>query len=400
MTEKQVTEIIEKYIKTGEMVGGALIIYKDGKCVYKDNWGYADIENNRVIGYDSIYRMASLSKVVTAVGIMKLYDEDKIKLDDEIIKYLPGFASPRVVEDERFEGMENLTRYLIKGEKAPIDDVKTVPAEREITIRDLLTHSSGIEMGVYGFISRMKMDYIEDTLASRMDKLSKLALDFQPGTATGYSPTANFDILARIIEVITNMNFDEYMRKEIFDPLGMKDATYYLSQEQKKRLVKLYKFEDGREVDVSGTSMDIDKIAGIGPKFMSGSGGLYCTIEDYDKFVQMLYNEGIYNGVRILKSLTVRKLYTERAYNHLEPEPGMEWGLGVKVRQNPKKANSFASQGTYGWSGAFGTHFFISPNEKLAAVFAMNRAEIGGSGSYISRKVEELVFSTWGNKVD
>ncbi len=391
-----IDKTMQKYVDTGEMLGGILYVHKNGKLLFKNKWGYSDIEQTTPISYDTIFRIASMSKVLTAAGILKLQEQDKIGLDDEASKYLPEFANIQVVEDERFEGIENVHKYLITGERAPVDGVKTVPSEREFTIRDLLTHSSGLEMGIYGMLSRMRIADKDDTLEKRMEKFSKLALDFQPGTNTGYSPLGSFDMLARIIEVISGQSFDEYMRKEIFEPLEMVDATFHLTDEQKERLIPLHKPEGGKISDVSGTLEDINGIAGIGPNYMSASGGIYCTVEDYDHFTQMLLNHGLYKDTRILKTETVKMIHEERAYKHLEPEQGMEWGLGVQIRQNPKVANSFASPGTYGWSGAFGTHFLVSPNENLAATFAMNRADIGGSGSYISAKVEELVFSIWG----
>ena len=181
----------------------------------------------------------------------------------------------------------------------------------------------------------------------------------------------------------------------------MRDTTFFLSEEQKSRLVDVYKRKGKHLVNVTGKK---DDIAGFFHQkellFEHGCGGLYSTLEDYARFGQMLLNEGTYQGRQILKSETVQLMHTEGAREHLCPEPGMVWGLGMKIRQNPKEAGSFATEGTYGWSGAFGTHFFISPKERLMAVFMMNRSDIGGSGSYISRKVEELVFGIWGERAD
>lgn len=394
---KQLSDMMEQYVEQGEMACGVLFVHKDGELVFKGKWGFIDEEKKVSVEYNSIFRMASMTKVLTAVGVLKLLENNKLGLDDEVSKYIPGFSNKCVVADDRFEGMENLQKYWILREKAPLDDVKVVPANRELTIRDLLTHSSGLEMGLYGFLYSASLYDKEDTLKTRIDKLCTMALDFHPGTSTGYSPTASFDLLARIIEVVNGEPFDVYMEKEIFSPLEMKDAAFHLvKQEQKKRLVPLYKLENGQQKNVTGTSEDINGIGSIGPKYMSGAAGVYCTAEDYSHFTRMLCDEGLYKDTRILKEKTVKMVYKERAYQHLEPEPGMEWGLGVKVRQNPEKAHSSLSPGAYGWSGAFGTHFFICPKEKLAATFVMNRADIGGSSSYISKKVEEMVFSIWG----
>lgn len=393
MREDLIDETMKNYVKNGEMAGAVLYVHQNGTTIYQNKWGSADVHGKVPVGYaTTIFRMASLSKVITAVGILKLIEQGRLGLDDKVSAYLPQFSSPRVVDDARFEGMEALKKYYIQKEPAPLESVKTKPAERELTVRDLLTHSSGLEMGTYGFLSRSVNAGEEDTLKERAGQFAKTALDFQPGTGTGYSPTANFDVLARIIEVITGMEFYEFMKQEIFIPLDMQDIVYHLPKEQESRLAALYKKVDGKPVDVSGGSEDLLVIGSIGPRLQSGSAGVLCTAQDFDHMTQMLANEGEYKGQQILKPETVRMLYTETAYEHLEPEPGMEWGLGVKVRRDPVKAGSFAPAGSYGWSGAYGTHMVISPRNGLSFTFIMNRADIGGSGSYISRKVEELVF--------
>ncbi|MHA9737927.1 serine hydrolase [Robinsoniella peoriensis] len=388
-----IDESMENYITNGEMAGAVLYVHHNGTPIYQGQWGSADVQGKVPIGYDTtIFRMASLSKVITAVGIMKLIEQGKLGLDDKVSAVLPEFASPRVVDDERFEGMEAFQKYFILKEPAPLDHVKTVPADRELTVRDLLTHSSGLEMGAYGILSRCAAAKKEDTLKERVRQFAGFALDFQPGSATGYSATGNFDVLARMIEVITGMEFYEFMKREIFIPLDMKDTTYQLSKDQEARLSDLYKNVEGNPTNVSGSREDLWEIGSIGPKMQSGSAGVLCTAQDFDHLTQMLANEGYFKGKQVLKPETVKMLYTETAYEHLEPEPGMEWGLGVKIRRDSEKAGSFATEGSYGWSGAFGTHMVISPRDGLSLTFIMNRADIGGSGSYISKKVEELVF--------
>ncbi len=404
MNEMQISQTMEQYVKNGEMVGGLLMVRKKGELLYKNKWGYADPVSKKPIEYNHIFRIASMTKPITAAAVLKLCEKGKLGLDDEVSRYLPQFANRRVVADPRYvyKEMSGQSKAVMAAKAIfrmltfRLDKVKTVPAERELTVRDLLTHSSGLEMGMVGLILMMKMKAGNDTLAERVDKYARYPLDFQPGKGTGYSPLANWDVLARIVEIVSGMPYDVYLRKEIFDPLGMKDTCFRLSEEQQRRLVPLYEYKKGRLKNVTGTKKDIQHFARISPRHTSAGGGLYSTIDDYDKFAQMLCNEGIYNGVRILRTETVRLMHTERGYDRLEFMPGMAWGLGVLVRENPKRAGSFATQGTYGWSGAFGTHFFISPKDKMMAVFVMNRADIGGADSYISKKVEELVFRIFG----
>ena len=390
MNEQIINEVMKEYVRTGEMSGGSLFVHKDGKLIYHNSWGLAKD--------DTIYRMASISKVITMVGFMKLYDKGKFGLDDKVSKYLPGFENMLVVDDERLKGLENIMKFMTTGQAPDLEDVKLVPAERELTIRDLLTHSSGLEMGLYGMLANKKMmaeGGKDDNLEKRIEHYSKFALDFQPATGTGYSPLASFELIARIIEVLAAISFDKYMRQEVFEPLEMVDAAYHLSEEQKTRLTRLYHYENGKVTDATGTAEDLDSIGAIGPNLCSGSAGVFCRAEDFDHITQMFANNGNFRGKQILTPKTIQTIQTEHAYNFLEPEPGMEWALGVKVRQDPERAESFATKGTYGWSGAYGTHLFVSPNENLAVSFCMNRANIGGSGSYISKKVEELVFGIW-----
>ena len=168
-------------------------------------------------------------------------------------------------------------------------------------------------------------------------------------------------------------------------------------EEQKKRLVPVYVRKKNMLVNVTGTDKDMPGV--LKQKkllFEEGSGGLFSTLEDYDNFASMLAAEGKHKEIQFLKPETVLLMQTEGARKHLEPEPGYTWGLSVKIRQDKSKGQFPCTEGTYGWSGALGTHFFVSPKDKLDVVFATHRADLGGSGSYISRKIEELVFEIWG----
>ena len=161
-------------------------------------------------------------------------------------------------------------------------------------------------------------------------------------------------------------------------------------------IVKCYKRKKNRLVDVTGTKDDMYGILACEAGYIAGCGGLFSTLADYDRFAQMLANGGTLDGVTILKPETVELMHTEAPEKHMEPDPGQVWGLGVKIRQDPAKGNLPVTAGTYGWSGAFGTHFFISPKDDLSCVWMTNRTDLGGSGSYISAKIEELVFSEFG----
>ena len=395
MDIEKINAQMEAYVRTREMVGGALIVRRDGECLLKNRWGSLDAEGTQPVTDDTIFRMASMTKPVTAVAVMTLVKQSKLDLDNELTKYIPAFHGLRVVADKRYEFSEkNVKKLPWRLLTFQLKNVVTVPADRMVTVRDLLSHSSGLEQGLVGLILLMKMKFKEDTLETRVQKYATHPLDFQPGTAASYSPLAGFDVLARLVEIVSGKPFADYARDKIFDPLGMRDATCHPTPAQRARIPKLYRHSKGKLEDVTSSKSDINAIGRIGGKYSSGSAGLYATLPDYDQFAQMLANEGELGGVRILKPETVRQMHTEGTSQHLEFSPGITWGLGMIIRQDPEKAHSYARQGTFGWSGHYGTHFFICPADHLSVVFAMNRAEAGGADFYISKKLEELVFGS------
>ena len=392
MDVKQIDETMQAYVSNQEMAGGALFVRRGEQLLYREKWGEAE--------FDSIYRMMSMTKCMTAVAVMICVERGLIGLDEPLSAYIPEFKEMKVMNDERYVfEPKKLKKLPIMLLTFRMDKVKNRPAKREITIRDLLSHSSGIQQGLVGLLSMTKEKNEYKTLRDYVLHYTKHCLDFEPGTGTGYSPLAGFDILGYVVSIVSGMSLEEFVQKEICMPLTMKNTTFFLSEEQKTRLVDVYKRKKNRLIKVTGTK---DDMAGIMHDkeicFEHGSGGIYSTLDDYAKFGEMLLCKGNFRGVQLLRPETVELMHTEAPKRHLEPEPGFVWGLGMKIRQDPKKANVPATEGTYGWSGAFGTHFFISPKDNLEVVFMMNRSDIGGSGSYISKKVEELVFGIWGEE--
>ena len=394
MDTQEIQRTIDAYIQNQELAGGALLVRRDEEVLYENTFGYSNIAARQTIARDSLYRLMSMTKPITAVAVMQLAEQGKIELDAPLNRYLHGFTAMRVVDDKRYayhEGMNALS--LLPGLltfrlKAP----RTVPAERDITIRDLLCHASGLEQGIYGLIS-MKLDKSKrESLAALEQKYSTMPLDFQPGKGGGYSPLAGFDLLARVVEVVSGLPFDAYLQQNLFDPLGMQDTAFRLDDAQTARLVHVYKREKNRLRDVTDTAEDMDSLLKRGENYTAGCGGLFSTLHDYDRFAHMLLNGGAVDGVRVLQPETVRLMGQQGSPDYPDPDPGCAWGLGMKIRKDPRKAKSACTAGTFGWSGAFGTHFFVSPKDHLSAVWMMNRSDIDGAGSYISKKIEELVF--------
>lgn len=394
MDTQEIQRTIDAYIQNQELAGGALLVRRDEEVLYENTFGYSNIAARQTIARDSLYRLMSMTKPITAVAVMQLAEQGKIELDAPLNRYLHGFTAMRVVDDKRYayhEGMNALS--LLPGLltfrlKAP----RTVPANRDITIRDLLCHASGLEQGIYGLIS-MKLDKSKrESLAALEQKYSTMPLDFQPGKGGGYSPLAGFDLLARVVEVVSGLPFDAYLQQNLFDPLGMQDTAFRLDDAQTARLVHVYKREKNRLKDVTDTAEDMDSLLKRGENYTAGCGGLFSTLHDYDRFAHMLLNGGEVDGVRVLQPETVRLMGQQGSPDYPDPDPGCAWGLGMKIRKDPRKAKSACTAGTFGWSGAFGTHFFVSPKDHLSAVWMMNRSDIDGAGSYISKKIEELVF--------
>ena len=266
----QIDQTISGYVKNNEISGGALLVRKAGEIVYQNKWGYADVAAGTPVEYDSIYRMMSMTKPVTAVGILKLMDQGLLALDDPLSKFLPQFKDMQVCADKRYEfkpGM-NMLSLLQKLLFFRMDRVKTVTADREITIRDLLSHSSGLAQGIVGLIAMMKDKSVRESLSQQADVFSRYVLDFQPGTGTGYSPLAGFDMLTRVIEVVSGMDAASFFQRKIFALLEMTDSTFWPTEAQKARLVHAYKRKKGKLVDVTGTKEDMDGMLHRGPAIL------------------------------------------------------------------------------------------------------------------------------------
>jgi CubicO group peptidase (beta-lactamase class C family) len=237
-----------------------------------------------------------------------------------------------------------------------------VPAEREITVRDLLTHTSGL---VSGGVSNQEARKValkgKETLADYLPRLGGVPLDFQPGTRWAYSAQAGFDMLARIVEIASGMPFDRFAKQRIFDPLGMKDTFFYPAEGNPRLVTRYIRGEKGLEKQNNPGFMN--------GAYFSGGGGLMSTAEDYVQFAQMLLNGGELNGKRLLGSKTVEVMTSVAVPDTLPGRSkGEGYGLSVRVVNDPIARSSFMSAGTFGWSGAYGTHFFVDPHERIVGI--------------------------------
>jgi CubicO group peptidase (beta-lactamase class C family) len=362
---KRVAELVQRHITAGSFSGAVTLVARNGRVAYHEAQGVMDLETKKPMVKDGIFRMMSMTKPVIGVAILMMMEEGKVRLQDPVSKFIPEWKNMVV-------GMPLPAAPGARGGGAapaagraggpPEPRFYTVPIEREIQVRDLLTHTSGVVSGpISQFANRAAAAGPKETLADYVPRLGKVPVEFQPGTRWAYSAAAGFDILSRIVEVASGMPIDRFVKQRIFDPLEMKDTSYIVPNGN-PRLVKLYT----RGADGLRPQQDPNFMNGV---YFSGGGGLVSTAPDYAQFALMLVNGGELNGVRLLSPRLVELMGSVFAPDTLPGRPkGESYGLSVRVVNDPVARNSFLSEGSFGWSGAFGTHFWVDRKEKLIAI--------------------------------
>ncbi|MBL7696749.1 MAG: beta-lactamase family protein [Chitinophagaceae bacterium] len=357
----RIDALIKKYIDAGTINGVTALIARNGKIVYYRGFGYDDRENKKPMKRDAIFRIASQTKAITSVAVMMLYEEGKFLLDDPVSKFIHSFKNPRVIEKYN----EKDTTYT------------TVPATREITIRDLLNHTSGIGYAQIGSNisnaiyakNNIRSFYGEGSksLAEDMQKLGSLPLLHNPGEKFTYG--LNTDVLGYLVEVVSEMSLADFFQRRIFAPLGMKDTYFYLPAEKYDRLVFTYIPDSTGKIQKMPDELNDNGIIRINyPKtngsYYSGGAGLSSTVFDYATFLQMLLNGGVYNGQRILSRNTIRMMTTGQIGNLTIGEEDV-FGLGFGIVTEKGSGRYPTPEGTYYWGGAWGTDYWVDPKEKI-----------------------------------
>jgi CubicO group peptidase (beta-lactamase class C family) len=355
------------HVEANQLAGGIGLVARNGKIGYFQTYGYMDTASKKPMRKDSIFRIYSMTKAVTAVSVMMLYEEGKFHLNEPIGKYLPEWANMRVAVE---------TKDPVSGKRVAY----TVPAERAITIRDLLRHTSGIdyqgpvdEKGAPVYM-QLKVQEPGIDLAEASRRLAKAPLLHQPGTTYHYG--LSIDVLGRLVEVVSGQPLDQFFEERIFKPLGMVDTAFYVPEAKWDRLVTLYAPKSDGTIDLfKGPPQDSYKKK---PSAFMGGQGLASTALDYARFCQMLLDGGKLEGKRLLGRKTVELM----ASDHLGEMPrvaamgavpkGFGFGLTFAVNQGPGKTGAIGSEGEFSWGGAAGTKFWIDPKENLFAVFMMN----------------------------
>jgi CubicO group peptidase (beta-lactamase class C family) len=361
---QRIHQMVMRHVEAGDISGAVTIVARRGRVVHFEAHGLMDIEAKKPMTKDALFRLASSSKPVTAAAILMLMEDGKLKLTDPVSKYIPEFKNSKVA-------LESVHGAVPMSDQAPASGERyyVVPANHEITIIDLLTHTSGLATG--GVTNEdvqklLKARKPTDTLADFIPRIGGLPLDFQPGTQWRYSGLAGFDTLGRIVEVVSGMTFDQFLRQRLFEPLGMNNASFNVPEKDAARVANIYR----------KTPAGLEKGAPLAigtPVYFSGAGGLTCTAEDYLKFAQMLANGGQLNGKRILSPWTVDTMMSNNVGDLFNGQigrapKGVGFGLGGEVVVSAVEARLRKPDGSYGWDGAYGTYWWVNRKEQMVVI--------------------------------
>ncbi len=354
-----VQNTLSRFVSSGQIAGCAVRIMRNDEVCFEDSFGYADIGKQvKMSSENTIFAIASMSKVITVAGIMQLYEQGRFKMWDPVSEFLPGFKNPKVAKEK------------------PDGSYEIADARGEVTMRQLFTMTSGVPYA-WGDTAagRIRMEKEKEYMESGKpfpgtveyaNLVGQLPLAFEPGERWMYG--FSIDVLGAVLEVLSGKTLGEYLKENLFDPLGMKDTGFFVPAGKQDRIATLYRIQENLKPEKRENRTEK-------PEFESGGGGLYSTVRDYSRFAQMLLHKGTLDGVRILGRKTVDLIATDhltpqqRATDSWDTQRGYGYGLGVRVMTNPELAGINGSVGEWGWDGAFGNWFCVDPKENLTCVY-------------------------------
>lgn len=384
--QEQIQQVIEAEIQAGFLAGANVLAIKEGQTIYEQSFGLANIENDQALTLDTIFRLYSLSKPITAVAVLILVDQGKLKLKDEVSLYLPSFKNPKVEQD---------------GE--------LIPANREVTIFDLLTMTAGVVYPDGETIAGKSMGEIYDqynkefssgkkiTTLEFINQMGACPLAFQPGEQWRYGSCA--DVLGAVVEVVSGMSYSEFLKQNLFEPLGMMDTGFYVPLEKQNRMATVYEYDDNKKAlkPYDGLNLSIFPLEQK-PGFESGGAGVVSSIRDYAKFAQMLLNEGSFDGKTIIRPETFQTMNQ----NYLSEQQkitynwdsllGFGYGFLVRVLQDPTTAGLHSKPGTFGWDGWTGPYAAIDPENKAVFLYFISKINTGTTPT--TKKVHNLLVDS------
>ncbi|WP_319481455.1 serine hydrolase domain-containing protein [uncultured Draconibacterium sp.] len=378
----RIDKMCEEEVAKGNLPGIVSLVARNGKIVHWKAYGVANEAGDKM-ERDAIFRIASQSKAITSTAVMMLWEEGKFQLDDPISEYIPEFKNQQVLTNFRYS-----------------DTTWTgVPVKNEITIRHLLSHTSGIGYGVIDGDERFKMLYkkagVTDlfttkniTIEESVKKLAQLPLHHEPGTQFTYSE--GLDVLGYFIEIVSGMPFDKYLKTHIFDPLGMEDTWFYQPEKNINRVVEVQTPVNGEWQKYPVTFYDTDYPIKGAKTFFSGGAGLSSTAKDYAIFLQMYLNGGEYNGVRLLSRKTVDVILSNQI-GDIWGDSDTKFGLAFELlTEKGQRKGGLGSEGTFNWGGYFNTQYFADPKENVIGII-MKQTQ-GPENDITGWKFRQLVF--------
>ena len=373
--------VMEEYVQKNWLIGSTTLVVKDNAVVYHKSHGFADFDNKKPMPADAIYRIMSQTKAITSVAIMQLFEQGKLRLDQPVGDFISEYA----------------TQTVLKEFNPADSSYTTEPAKRKITIRDLLSHRSGIDYAGIGS-DKMKAIYAKagipsglgNTNAALLDKmksLGRLPLVHQPGEKFTYG--LNTDLLGCLVEVISGKTLDEYFKVNIFEPLGMKDTYFTVPLEKSSRMPKVYTENAENQIILwDPTFRNLDPNYPLFPRtYFSGGAGLSASTFDYAIFLQMLVNGGVYNGKQILGRRTIELMTSPQIAVGND-----NFGLGFRITSKKSADQNMFSEGTYSWGGYYGTSYYVDPKEKLI-ILIMTQHTPNSHGDF-NQKVENIIYSS------
>jgi CubicO group peptidase (beta-lactamase class C family) len=354
---QQIDALIKRHLDGRSFSGAVTLVARNGRIAQLKAYGLADVDSKRPMQPDSMFRIMSMTKPVVGAAILMMMEEGKVRLTDPVSKFIPALKGLQVAVSQPAQGPPPAA-----GTQAE-PRYYTVPADHEITIRELLTHTSGLASGTMSNSANRRVALKgAESLSEYLPRLAQTPLEFQPGTRWAYSAQAGFDVLLHVVEIASGQQADVFLKQRIFDPLGMKDTFFY--PVENPRLASRYDRQPDGTLRRNSTTPNF-----LNGRYFSGGGGLASTAEDYFQFAQMLLNGGQLNGKRLLSPRAVEMMASVMAPDTLPGRPaGEAYGLSVRVVNNPAARNTALSQGSFGWSGAYGTHFWIDPKEKVVGI--------------------------------
>ena len=360
---QQVNALVKRHLDAKSFAGAVTLVARNGRIAHLQAHGFAELESKKPMQTDNMFRIMSMTKPIVGTAIMMMMEEGKVRLTDPISKFIPELKGMQVAMAQPGNGVQPGGAAPAAAGAPAEPRYYTVPADHEFTVRELLTHTSGLVSGTFsGAANRKVVLKGQESLSDYLPRLAQTPLEFQPGTRWAYSAQAGFDVLLHIVEIASGMQADQFLKTRLFDPLGMKDTFYY--PVENPRLAGRYDRQPDGTLRRNTSTPNF-----LNGRYFGGGGGLASTAEDYFQFAQMLLDGGQRNGKRFLSPRAVEMMSSVMAPDTLPGrQPGEAFGLSMRVVNNPAARNTAVSQGTFGWSGAYGTHFWIDPKEKVIGI--------------------------------